>query len=176
MAGNIWGKAAVPERAMSDTRLIKKYPNRRLYDTELSKYITLTHVRDLVLKGVELRVVDAVTEEDITRQILMQIINEQESGESPLFSTETLAQFIRLYQNAVPDVFAEFMEKSLSLFTEQQKLYQSQVQDALGADPVKAFSELTEHNLALWKDMQESWLRVAGMSSTQGSAKKGNKS
>ncbi|MDJ0871452.1 MAG: polyhydroxyalkanoate synthesis repressor PhaR, partial [Gammaproteobacteria bacterium] len=94
---------------MPDSRLIKKYPNRRLYDTQLSKYITLTHVRDLVLQGVELRVVDAVSEEEITRQILMQIINEQENGESPLFSTETLAQFIRLYQNAVPDVFAEFM-------------------------------------------------------------------
>ena len=156
---------------MPETRLIKKYPNRRLYDTKLSKYITLTHVRDLVLQGVELRVVDAVTEEEITRQILMQIINEQESGESPLFSTETLAQFIRLYQNAVPDVFAEFMEKTLGLFAEQQKLYQSQVKDALGTDPVKAFSELTEHNLALWKDMQESWLRMAGMAETNDSSK-----
>ncbi len=160
---------------MPDTRLIKKYPNRRLYDTKLSKYITLTHVRDLVVQGVELRVVDAVTEEDITRQILMQIINEQESGDSPLFSTETLSQFIRLYQDAVPDVFAEFMEKSLSLFTEQQKLYQSQVQNALGGDPVKVLSELTEHNLALWKDMQDSWLRMAGMGGTQGSAKKEKK-
>ncbi len=141
-------------------RLIKKYPNRRLYDTELSKYITLTNVRDVVLQGEAVRVVDAVTEEDITRQILMQIINEQESGESPLFSTETLAQFIRLYQDAVPGVFAEFMEKSLSMFAEQQKLYQNQVHNVLGADPVKAFSELTEQNLALWKDMQESWLRA----------------
>ncbi len=160
---------------MPDTRLIKKYPNRRLYDTELSKYITLTHVRDLVLQGVELRVVDAVTEEDITRQILMQIINEQESGDSPLFSTETLSQFIRLYQDAVPDVFAEFMEKSLSLFTEQQKLYQSQVQNALGGDPVKAFSDLTEHNPALWKNMQESWLRMASMGNAKGRPKKEKK-
>ncbi len=156
---------------MPDSRLIKKYPNRRLYDTQLSKYITLTHVRDLVLQGVELRVVDAVSEEEITRQILMQIINEQENGESPLFSTETLAQFIRLYQNAVPDVFAEFMERSLNLFTEQQNLYEQQLENALGTDPVKAFSELTEHNLAMWKDMQENWLRMAGIGAGNRSSK-----
>ena len=160
---------------MPDSRLIKKYPNRRLYDTQLSKYITLTHVRDLVLQGVELRVVDAVSEEEITRQILMQIINEQENGESPLFSTETLAQFIRLYQNAVPDVFAEFMERSLNLFTEQQKLYEQQLENALGTDPVKAFSELTEHNLAMWKDMQENWLRMAGIGAGNGSRKRNKK-
>ena len=160
---------------MPDSRLIKKYPNRRLYDTQLSKYITLTHVRDLVLQGVELRVVDAVSEEEITRQILMQIINEQENGESPLFSTETLAQFIRLYQNAVPDVFAEFMERSLNLFTEQQKLYEQQLENALGTDPVKAFSELTEHNLAMWKDMQENWLRMAGIGAGNGSTKRNKK-
>ncbi len=160
---------------MPDSRLIKKYPNRRLYDTQLSKYITLTHVRDLVLQGVELRVVDAVSEEEITRQILMQIINEQENGDSPLFSTETLAQFIRLYQNAVPDVFAEFMERSLNLFTEQQKLYEQQLENALGTDPVKAFSELTEHNLAMWKDMQENWLRMAGIGASNGSRKRNKK-
>ncbi|MDJ0892964.1 MAG: polyhydroxyalkanoate synthesis repressor PhaR [Gammaproteobacteria bacterium] len=160
---------------MPDSRLIKKYPNRRLYDTQLSKYITLTHVRDLVLQGVELRVVDAVSEEEITRQILMQIINEQENGDSPLFSTETLAQFIRLYQNAVPDVFAEFMERSLNLFTEQQKLYEQQLENALGTDPVKAFSELTEHNLAMWKDMQENWLRMAGIGAGNGSTKRNKK-
>ncbi|MDJ0862181.1 MAG: polyhydroxyalkanoate synthesis repressor PhaR [Gammaproteobacteria bacterium] len=160
---------------MPDSRLIKKYPNRRLYDTQLSKYITLTHVRDLVLQGVELRVVDAVSEEEITRQILMQIINEQENGESPLFSTETLAQFIRLYQNAVPDVFAEFMERSLNLFTEQQNLYEQQLENALGTDPVKAFSELTEHNLAMWKDMQENWLRMAGIGAGNGSTKRNKK-
>ncbi len=160
---------------MPDSRLIKKYPNRRLYDTQLSKYITLTHVRDLVLQGVELRVVDAVSEEEITRQILMQIINEQENGESPLFSTETLAQFIRLYQNAVPDVFAEFMERSLNLFTEQQNLYEQQLENALGTDPVKAFSELTEHNLAMWKDMQENWLRMAGIGAANGSTKRNRK-
>ncbi len=160
---------------MPDSRLIKKYPNRRLYDTQLSKYITLTHVRDLVLQGVELHVVDAVSEEEITRQILMQIINEQENGDSPLFSTETLAQFIRLYQNAVPDVFAEFMERSLNLFTEQQKLYEQQLENALGTDPVKAFSELTEHNLAMWKDMQENWLRMAGIGAGNGSTKRNKK-
>ncbi len=151
---------------MSKPRLIKKYPNRRLYDTELSKYITLSHVRELVLDGVRFQVVDAVSEEDITRQILMQIINEQESGESPLFSTEMLAQFIRLYRDAVPQVFSEFMEKSLDLFREQQKVYQRQVKDVLGAAPVKAFSQLPEQNLKLWRDMQESWRRTDGRQSS----------
>ncbi len=149
---------------MAKTRMIKKYPNRRLYDTELSKYVTLSHVRALVLDGVDIKVVDADSEDDITRQILMQIITEQESGESPLFSTRLLSQFIRIYRDAVPDVFGSFMEQNLDLYAKQQALYQKQMQNMLVEDPAKAFSRLTEQNLEFWKHMQDDFFKMAGVS------------
>lgn len=149
---------------MAEKRLIKKYPNRRLYDTGLSKYVTLIHVRELLLEGVDIKVVDAETEEDITRQILMQIINEQESGDSPLFSTDLLARFIRMYRDAVPGVFGEFMEQNLDLYTKQQEMYQKQMQDLLGEAPSKSFGNLSQQNLELWKQMQENFLKLTGMS------------
>jgi len=149
---------------MAKTRMIKKYPNRRLYDTELSKYVTLSHVRKLVLDGIDIKVVDAESEDDITRQIMMQIITEQESGESPLFSTRLLSQFIRIYRDAVPDVFGSFMEQNLDLYAKQQALYQKQMQNMLVEDPAKAFSRLTEQNLEFWKQMQEDFFKMAGVS------------
>ena len=76
-------------------RIIQKYPNRRLYDTELSHYLTLADVRELVLSGSAFRVIEANTEEDLTRSILLQIIIEQESGGEPLFTTEVLTKMIR---------------------------------------------------------------------------------
>ncbi len=158
---------------MAETRMIKKYPNRRLYDTELSKYVTLSHVRELVLNGIDIKVVDADSEEDITRQILMQIITEQESGKSPLFSTRLLAQFIRIYRDAVPDVFGSFMEQNLDLYAKQQALYQKQMQNMLVEDPAKAFSRLTEQNLEFWKRMQDDFFKAAGVSKKEAKQKPG---
>ena len=80
---------------MHSVRIIKKYPNRRLYDTELSRYITLADVRDLVMTGEDLKVVDTSNEDDITRYILLQIMLDEESGGEPLFSARMLAQIIR---------------------------------------------------------------------------------
>ena len=94
-------------------RIIKKYPNRRLYDTEISKYITLDDVKQLVLDGVVFCVKDVKTEEDLTRSILLQIISEQEHNGEPLLSTESLTQLIRFYGNAYQNVFSSYLEKSL---------------------------------------------------------------
>ncbi|MDZ7751750.1 MAG: polyhydroxyalkanoate synthesis repressor PhaR [Gammaproteobacteria bacterium] len=145
-------------------RIIKKYPNRRLYDTTDSKYVTLARIRELLLEGEQIQVFDSISEEEITRQILMQIITEQENSDSPLFSTDLLAKLIRLYQGAVPGVFHEHMEKSFDMFLQQQSLYQQQVRSALGTDdPLKAFSELTQKNLETWREMQENALRIYGL-------------
>ena len=157
---------------MAETRMIKKYPNRRLYDTDLSKYVTLSHVRELVLDGVDIKVVDAESEEDITRQILMQIITEQESGESPLFSTRLLSQFIRIYRDAVPDLFGSFMEQNVDLYAKQQTLYRKQMQNLMVEDPVKAFSRLTEQNVAFWKRMQDDFFKLAGASNKEAKHKR----
>ena len=145
-------------------RIIKKYPNRRLYDTELSHYITLADVRELVLGGSEFRVIEANTEEDLTRSILLQIIMEQESGGEPLFTTEVLTKMIRFYGDSVQQAFTSYLEKSLALVTEQQKSMQDQMNDVLGANPVSAMSEVTQRNLKMWTDIQESFLKAAGAS------------
>ncbi len=84
---------------MNHQRTIKKYPNRRLYDTEYSKYITLEDIRKLVIENKEFVVVDAKTKEDLTKNVLLQIVVEKEQGGSPFFSIEVLTQIIRSYEN-----------------------------------------------------------------------------
>lgn len=150
---------------MTSKRLIKKYPNRRLYDTVVSKYVTLSQVRDLVMSGTEFQVVEAGSDEDITRQVLLQIITDQENGDSPLFSAKLLSQFIRLYQGVVPGVFRDYMEQSLNVFLEQQERYQQQVKSLLGGDddPLRAFTDLTRRNLETWRQVQEDFLRLSGV-------------
>jgi polyhydroxyalkanoate synthesis repressor PhaR len=154
--------------AVAEVRTIKKYPNRRLYDTELSRYITLSDVRELVLKGVDFRVVAANSDEDLTRSILLQIIIEQESGGEPLFTTEVLSKMIRFYGDTVQGAFTSYLEKSLALFMEQQKLMQDQVRNVFGGgNPLNAMTQLTQRNLEIWKEIQESFLKSAGVSSSK---------
>lgn len=149
---------------MAEPRIIKKYPNRRLYDTELSRYITLSDVRDLVLKGVDFKVVGANSDEDLTRSILLQIIIEQESGGEPLFTTQILSKMIRFYGDTVQGAFTSYLEKSLSLFMEQQKLVQDQMRNVFTGSPLNAMTQLTQRNLEIWREMQESFLKAAGVS------------
>jgi len=104
----------------SSPRLIKKYPNRRLYDTQTSTYITLADVKKLVLDSGAFQVVDAKTGEDITRSILLQIILEEESGGVPMFSSAALSQIIRFYGNAMQGVMGSFLEKNIQAFMEIQ--------------------------------------------------------
>jgi polyhydroxyalkanoate synthesis repressor PhaR len=106
--------------APSTLRILKKYPNRRLYDTRTSSYITLADVKDMVLGGEEFEVRDAKTGEEITRSILLQIILEEESGGVPMFSTQALAQIIRFYGHAMQGVMGTMIEKNLQAFTEMQ--------------------------------------------------------
>ena len=87
---------------LTDMRIIKKYPNRRLYDTEISRYITLDDVRKLVLDGVEFCVTDVKSEEDLTRSVLLQIISEQEHEGKPIFNTPMLTQLIRFLRQRLP--------------------------------------------------------------------------
>ncbi|MFC3338633.1 polyhydroxyalkanoate synthesis repressor PhaR [Paracandidimonas soli] len=110
----------------ADKRLIKKYPNRRLYDTQNSAYITLADVKQLVLENDQFQVVDAKTGEDLTRSILLQIILEEESGGIPMFSQAVLAQIIRFYGHAMQGVMGSYLEKNMQAFMEiQERLAQS---------------------------------------------------
>ena len=149
---------------MASLRKIKKYPNRRLYDTEQSRYITVADVRDLVVRGVGFKVVDTQTNEDLTRSVLLQIIMEQENGKGePLFSTKILAKFIQFYGDSVQSVFSSYLEKSLNLFTEQQTQLQKQVENMVTNNPVDAMTDLSTRNLEIWRDMQDNFFKAAGV-------------
>jgi polyhydroxyalkanoate synthesis repressor PhaR len=117
-------------------RIIKKYPNRRLYDTESSTYITLADVKKLVLDGVDFRVEDAKTHEDLTRSILLQIILEEEASGPPLFSSDVLAQIIRFYGNAMQGMMGSYLEKNIQTFVEIQKRMQEQSRQLYGENPM----------------------------------------
>ena len=109
-------------------RIIKKYPNRRLYDTEISRYITLDDVRKLVVNGIDIRVTDVKTEEDLTRNVLLQIIAEQEHEGKPIFNTPMLTQLVRFYGNSYQSAFSEYLQKSLEMFAAHQQSVQKNFQ------------------------------------------------
>ena len=140
---------------MSESRIIKKYPNRRLYDTAISSYITLEDVKCLVMDCVEFRVIDARSNDDITRTILLQIISEQEEQGNPIFTTEVLANIIRFYGDTLQDMMGNYLEKSLQAFIEQQHLFRENVNTFIGKSPLAVMSELTERNLQIWQSMSE---------------------
>jgi polyhydroxyalkanoate synthesis repressor PhaR len=143
---------------MTSARIIKKYPNRRLYDTAVSRYITLEDVRALVMQGVDFQVLDTSSNEDITRAILLQIMLEEESGGAPLFSAPMLAQIIRFYGGTLQGLFSRYLEESLQVFAKQQ----NEIRDAWGDNPFDAVTRLTQRNVDMWAEVQQEFLRAAG--------------
>jgi len=139
---------------MSNPRIIKKYPNRRLYDTQKSKYITLSNVKELVMAGVEFQVLDTNSNEDLTRSILLQIIMEEESKGTPIFTQNTLAHLIQFYGGTVQGPFGQYLEQSLAAFSKQQ--------DAFGtsANPLDNIAQATQQNIKIWSDMQQSFFQA----------------
>ncbi|KAA3655275.1 MAG: polyhydroxyalkanoate synthesis repressor PhaR [Proteobacteria bacterium] len=113
-------------------RLIKKYPNRRLYDTRTSSYITLTDVKDLVLANDDFQVVDAKTGDDLTRGILLQIILEEEAGGAPMFTSDLLSHMIRFYGNAMQGMMGKYLENNIKAFTDMQMKLQDQARSIYG--------------------------------------------
>ena len=113
-------------------RLIKQYPNRRLYDTQTSSYITLADVKELVLEHGIFQVVDAKSGEDLTRNILLQIILEEEAGGAPMFTSDLLSQMIRFYGNAMQGMMGKYLESNIKSFTDMQAKLQEQVRSVYG--------------------------------------------
>lgn len=148
---------------MSSVRVIKKYPNRRLYDTEQSKYITVADLRDLITNGVDIEVQDANTGADLTRNVLLQIINEQETKETPLFTTEILTRMIRFYGGQSQGMFTDYLGKSLEMFLEQQQKYQNSLADMFGTTPMNTLSDMARRNMEIWTEMQQKMFEGAGM-------------
>lgn len=116
-------------------RILKKYPNRRLYDTQTSSYITLADVKKMVLEGATFEVRDAKSGEELTRSILLQIILEEEMGGMPMFSTPLLAQIIRFYGHAMQGLMGAYLEKNLQAFTDMQSRFAEQSKGGGGFNP-----------------------------------------
>src|SRR5882672_10766616 len=132
---------------MSEPRVIKKYPNRRLYDTVESRYITLADIRRLVVERIDFVVIDKKSQEDITRAILLQVISEQEHQGEPLMSQDFLSQVIRSYGGAMQGVVGSYLEQSLKLFNTQQQQIRDRVKSMdlllLGIEELQALLEVT---------------------------------
>jgi polyhydroxyalkanoate synthesis repressor PhaR len=155
-----------------EPRVIKKYPNRRLYDTDISSYITLEDVRRLVIEQTAFCVRDAKSSEDITRSILLQIILEQEEDGEPIFSEQVLSQIIRFYGDSLQGMVTTNLERMMKLFVDQQEVMREQMQNVMTGDPLALMRDITEQNLSLWKEMQEGFFRTSGR---QPGSKKGER-
>jgi polyhydroxyalkanoate synthesis repressor PhaR len=131
------------DRAMADAmRIIKKYPNRRLYDTANSGYITLADVKQMVLENIEFQAIDAKSGDDLTRSILLQIILDEEAGGLPMFSSEMLSQMIRFYGTAQQTMMGQYMEQNVKAFMAIQKKLQDQARSVYGDNKMMLTPEL----------------------------------
>jgi polyhydroxyalkanoate synthesis repressor PhaR len=143
---------------MSEERLIKKYANRRLYDASQSRHITIDDIRNMVIAGTRVKVVEDKTNEDITRLVLLQVIADQEQFGRPILSTSLLESMIRFYGNSLQGFFSSYLEKSVETFMRQQDVMQSQLNRGAPGSPPNPIAELTRQNLELWAKMQETLL------------------
>jgi len=140
---------------MAEERIIKKYPNRRLYDTGESRYVTLGEVKDLVMRAVPFKVVDSQTEADLTRAILLQIIMEQESGGQPMFSSAMLERFIRFYGDAAQAALSNFLDQGVDIFQRQQRMLSEQMLEAPATNPMDFWLKFGQQNMNYWQDLEK---------------------
>lgn len=151
---------------MSKPRIIKKYPNRRLYDTQESRYITLADVRHLVMQKIDFTVIDKKSQEDITRTILLQVISEQEQFGEPIMSREFLAHVIRSYGDTMQTMVGSYLDQSLKLFMDQQQQVRDRVKSVVGIDPVGIVAGMAQKNYQRWKSVQEEFLKTFHLAPT----------
>ena len=157
---------------MSRPRIIKKYPNRRLYDTEISSYVTLEDIRQLVQDGEAFEVQDAKTGQDLTRSVLLQIIAEREEQGQPLLTTNMLSQLIRFYGDSLQGFMGGYLGRSLQVFLDQQQQFRSQLNTMMGQTPWSMLNDLTERNMDMWKSLQQGFLNAATSSMKVGTGSK----
>ncbi len=139
---------------------IKKYANRRLYDTESSAYITLDRLSEMVREGREFEVVDAKSGEDITRHVLTQIIVDEESRGSTMLPVNFLKQLIGLYGNSMQGVVPQYLEAAMDAFKRNQQA----IGDAFGGN---AFADIAKRNMALFEDASRTFTPAAGKAAAE---------
>lgn len=133
-------------------RILRKYSNRRLYDTSRSCYVTLEDVKELVLSGEAFQVQDSKTGQDLTRNILLQIISEQEAeGHGTLLTNQVLQQLIRFYGDPMQGMMSQYLEQSISAFLDHQDRMRDQMKTMMGAaNPLNMMSRMADQNMAMW--------------------------
>jgi polyhydroxyalkanoate synthesis repressor PhaR len=136
-------------------RIIRKYPNRRLYDTTESRYVTLADIRRLVVDGVDFVVLDRKSQQDITRSILLQVIAEQEGGGESLMSRDFLSQVIRSYGSGLHHFVGRYLDESLQLFVREQREVRDRFKSVVGIDPVETVTGVAQRNYQRWRALQE---------------------
>ncbi len=149
--------------AIMDVRIIKKYPNRRLYDTEISSYVTLEDVRHLIIEGESFEVRDSRSGKDLTRAVLLQIIAEHEDIGQPIFSTKLLTTVIRFYGDSLQGVIGGYLERSTQAFSDQQQQLRSHLGNLVGQSPWGLLNQITERNLDLLKGLQQGLINGLGV-------------
>lgn len=145
---------------MSEERLIKKYANRRLYDATQSRHITIDDIRNMVIAGTRVKVIEDKSNADITRLVLLQVIADQEQFGRPILSTSLLESMIRFYGNSMQSYFSSYLEKSVETFIRQQEVMQQQLNRTMppNSGAPNPLVDLARQNLELWAKMQETLL------------------
>ncbi len=137
-------------------RVIRKYPNRRLYDTVESRYVTLADIRRLVVERIDFVVLDRKTQQDITRSILLQVIAEQEGGGTEsLMSRDFLSQVIRSYGSGLHDFVGRYLDESIQLFAREQRDLRDRFKNVVGIDPLETVTNVAQRNYQRFKTLQE---------------------
>jgi polyhydroxyalkanoate synthesis repressor PhaR len=151
---------------MSNERLIKKYANRRLYDSTESRHVTLEDIRKMIVSGAKVKVVDDKSGEDLTRAVLLQVIAEQDQYGTPVLSTELLEAIIRFYGNPVQEMLTKYMEQSVGTLVRQQETMRAEMSKAL-AGPMAPLAEFARQNMDQWSKIQASMLSAFAGSKPQ---------
>lgn len=145
---------------MSHKRIIKKYANRRLYDTEDSRYVTLKDIKNIISVGVDVSIIDDTNNQDITRAMLLQIVSEQELGGTPLLNEAVLNQLIRFYGHPMQDMMSGFIANSIKTFIAQQEAMQEQMQQFIEASPFGNLQDIANKNMQAMANMQKQFFNA----------------
>jgi polyhydroxyalkanoate synthesis repressor PhaR len=138
----------VMKQRKHETRIIKKYQNRRLYDTATSTYVILEDIKQMIMDGEQIKVIDIKTEQDVTRSVLLQIILEEEVNGIPMFSNDFMFQIIRFYGKAFQPSLSPFLEHGVELFKKMQKQFYEQIRDVYGKERLSS-------GVVLWKEFMQ---------------------
>ena len=143
----------VGRRAVSARRQIKKYANRRLYDTVSSRHVTLADIRAMIVDGTDVEIVDDVSGENITRQLLLQIIVDSERAHDPLLNELLLTRLIRFYGNPMQHLMGDYLERSVSTFLQQQDAFRTQVESLMSRTPLDTMQAVIKTNVDAWEQL-----------------------